>query len=98
MLAHDRCSASDEAGSSTAADGVSLRFFAGAGLVLNQMAYNAGKKTSVSTVPPKVPPIKVYASVPQKKLMPKEELWRPWQLEEKSGATSNCAAKYLQTR
>jgi len=62
------------------------------------MAYNAGRNTSVRTVPAKVPPIKVYASVPQKKLMPKEELWRPWQLEEKSGATSNCAAKYLQTR
>ena len=29
------------------------------------MAYNAGKNTSVSTVPPKVPPINVYASVPQ---------------------------------
>jgi len=69
-----------------------------AGLILNQMAYNAGRNTSVRTVPAKVPPIKVYASVPQKKLMPKEELWRPRQLEEKSGATSNCAAKYLQTR
>src|SRR5206468_3294737 len=29
------------------------------------MAYNAGKNTSVRTVPPKVPPINVYASVPQ---------------------------------
>jgi len=27
--------------------------------ILNQMAYNAGKNTSVRTVPPKVPPIKV---------------------------------------
>ena len=36
------------------------------GLILNQMAYKAGKNTSVRTVPPKVPPIKVYASVPQK--------------------------------
>ena len=30
------------------------------------MAYKAGKNTSVRTVPPKVPPIKVYARVPQK--------------------------------
>src|SRR5688500_15043939 len=36
-----------------------------AGLILNQMAYNAGRNTRVRTVPPKVPPIKVYASVPQ---------------------------------
>ena len=36
------------------------------GLILNQMAYNAGKNTSVRTVPAKVPPIKVYAKVPQK--------------------------------
>ena len=36
------------------------------GLILNQMAYKAGKNTSVRTVPPKVPPIRVYASVPQK--------------------------------
>src|SRR5206468_3224066 len=36
------------------------------GLILNQMAYKAGRNTRVSTVPPKVPPIKVYASVPQK--------------------------------
>ena len=43
--------------------GASLSF--ATGLILNQMAYNAGKNTSVSTVPPKVPPINVYASVPQ---------------------------------
>jgi hypothetical protein len=30
-----------------------------AGLILNQMAYKAGRNTSVRTVPPKVPPIKV---------------------------------------
>lgn len=36
------------------------------GLILNQMAYKAGRNTRVSTVPPKVPPINVYASVPQK--------------------------------
>src|SRR5881409_1004998 len=30
------------------------------------MAYKAGRNTRVSTVPPKVPPINVYASVPQK--------------------------------
>jgi len=40
--------------------------FSATGLILNQMAYNAGRNTSVRTVPPKVPPIKVYASVPQK--------------------------------
>src|SRR5881398_3314220 len=42
----------------------SCRSFA-TGLILNQMVYKAGKNTSVRTVPPKVPPIKVYASVPQ---------------------------------
>jgi pimeloyl-ACP methyl ester carboxylesterase len=36
-----------------------------AGAILNQMAYNAGKNISVRIVPPKVPPIIVYASVPQ---------------------------------
>jgi hypothetical protein len=35
------------------------------GTIRNQMAYIAGRKTSVSTVPAKVPPIKVYARVPQ---------------------------------
>jgi hypothetical protein len=30
-----------------------------AGLILNQIAYKAGKNTSVRTVPAKVPPIKV---------------------------------------
>jgi putative transposase len=30
------------------------------------MAYNAGKNTSVRTVPPNVPPINVYANVPRK--------------------------------
>ena len=29
------------------------------------MTYNAGKNTKVRTVPPNVPPISVYASVPQ---------------------------------
>jgi hypothetical protein len=30
------------------------------------MAYNAGENTRVRIVPPKIPPINVYASVPQK--------------------------------
>jgi hypothetical protein len=41
--------------------GASLSF--ATGLILNQMAYKVGKNTSVRTVPPKVPPIKVYVSV-----------------------------------
>jgi hypothetical protein len=35
------------------------------GTIRNQMAYIAGRKTSVSTVPANVPPISVYARVPQ---------------------------------
>src|SRR5207249_12327749 len=37
--------------------------FSATGLIRNQMAYNAGRNTSVRTVPPKVPPIKVYAKI-----------------------------------